>query len=124
MGHGEHQQHQHDILAGAQQLGIGKACLIVEDESADPAQGADIGQHGAGNVGAPHQKVLEPPPQGHPHSPREEYEQGAIKGNQGQIPGQGQHPEGQQGQGGIHQAHIDLDEPVDILFRNQLPFLQ
>ena len=35
--HGEHQEHQHDVLAGAYELGIGKAFLIVEDKSADPA---------------------------------------------------------------------------------------
>ena len=35
LGHGKDQEHQHDILAGADKLGIGKARLIVENEGAD-----------------------------------------------------------------------------------------
>ena len=54
-------QNEQDILAGANDLRIGESLLGIEDEGADSAERSEVGQHGAGNVGAAVKPAVEPP---------------------------------------------------------------
>lgn len=95
--HGEDDQHEQDVLAGADDLCVGKTFFGIEDESTDPAECADIGKHGAGNVGAAIQPARETAGKAEAaDGTGDKDEQEPENRDDEQAPGDGQDPEAQQ----------------------------
>ena len=121
LSHGKHHDTQQKILGGADELGIGVALLVVEDKGTDPAQGAKIGEHGAGNKGASVQQIFNAPgKEGIADSSWQQYQHHAKQGHEQQVPGQGEYPETQQGECGVHADNVEADDFVDGIIGNPM----
>ena len=111
--HGERRRHHQDILGCRYQLYIGKPDLPVHDESAQPANGPDIGKHGGNHIGAPVQIVVKTAgKQFRADNARNGGNQHTDQRQPQKLRRQRQHPETHQRKNRNHYNHVKPDQPV------------
>lgn len=120
LGQGKAEQHQQDILAGGDDLAVGEAGLGVEDKGADAAQSAHVGDHRAHHISAAVEEVFVAAGKGQgAQRPGHEDEEHSVGDQPGQVPGEREHPETQQGQHRVHAYDVKADEAVGRLIGHE-----
>ena len=125
LGHREDDEHEQDVLARADELRVGKALLVVEDEGADAAERADVREHGARDVGAAVEPALKMAGEGDGADGARHKDQQEAEDRHGQqAPRDRQDPEAQQREHGVDADDVEADEFVDGLTGDEVPLVQ
>ena len=125
LGHREDDEHEHDVLARADDLRVGEALLGIEDEGADATERADVREHGTRDVGAAVEPArIMPGEEQAADGAWHEDQQEAEEQDDQQVPRDRQDPETQQGEDGVDADDVEADELVDGLVRDEMALVQ
>ena len=125
LGHGEDDEHEQYVLAGADELRVGKTLFVVKDEGTDAAERAEVGKHRTRDIGAAVEPARKFPceEQGADGS-QDKHEQKGKYRDRDEAPGDWQYPETQKRQDGVDADDVKADELVDGFIRNEVSPVQ
>ena len=122
---GEREQNEHEVLARAADLRIGKAAFSVDDVGTDAAERADVREQCGDEMRAAVDRAVKAPSEKAPaDEAREEDDEREERGQNEEIPRERQRPEAEEREQREEYDDIDADEQVDGRVREEATLIE